>query len=218
MNRLKEKRAVYITVFIIVLVFATIFLNSFYWPYEEISKRKIFVWAMAIIATIIVPILSVKVSVFYHFIQKIGKSVLDRFAWLKKNKKRMISFFVIMILGVVLSYVATLIINEKIMKTEYNPKMFETFIALVTLFVTMSFIWKVASEHKECVFVIIALIMGIFSIAVTPNRVGISWDDEVHYRRTLEISNVLNGIMYFADERNIEEYANNIYTYCSMLL
>ena len=210
-NILKEKKGVYISVLITVLAFSVIFLNSFYWPYEEISKRKIFVWAVAIGATIIIPILSVKVSALYHFVQNIGQSVLKGFAWLKKNKTRIIWFLVIMFLGIVLSDVVTFIINEKFLKTEYNPKMFETFVALLTLIVAMSFIWKVASERRECVFVIIALIMGIFSISVTPNRVGISWDDEVHYRKTLEISNVLNGITYLADERNIGEYANNIY-------
>ena len=212
-NILKEKRGVYISVLITVLVFATIFLNSFYWPYEEISKRKIFVWTMAVGATIVIPILSVKVPVLCQFIQKIGQFILNGLAWLKKTKTRIIWFCIIIFLGVVLSNVATQVISVKVLNTEFNPKMFETFIALVILIVAMSFIWKVASEHRECAFVIIALIMGIFSISVTPNRVGISWDDEVHYRKTLEIANVLNGITYLADERNIEEYANNIYTY-----
>lgn len=207
----RQELKTYIIALVTMLVLTAIFLNSFYWPYDELSKRKIVVWFIAFLAVTVVPILLVKISIFNSFIKKSIHSLVNGFQYIQENKIKIIIFLSIMLTGVFLSNLATQIVSVKLLKTEFNPKLFETFIALISIIVAMSFVWKVASERKECVFVIVALIMGIFSIGVTPNRVGVSWDDEVHYRKTLEISNVLNGITYLADERNIGEYADNIY-------
>ncbi len=61
--------------------------------------------------------------------------------------------------------------------------------------------WKKASNNIELLFVFIALVRGIFRITVTPNRTGVSWDDEIHYERTLEISDFLNGVRYRVDKK-----------------
>ena len=206
-----NKRKIYVLTLLIMSILAAVFLNSFYWPYDGIDSRKLIVWGIAIGLIVIVPVLVVKIKMFYELFVSIFDSIKHVLGQLMKNKKKIIYFLLTIALGVILSRIAAQIFGVDILKREYNPKIVETFFVLYLILTISVFMWKTLAKRVECFFVIVALILGVFSISVTPNRVGVSWDDEVHYARTLEISNLLNGIMYIADERNINEYATNIY-------
>lgn len=201
-----EKRRVYFAILFLMSAIMFVFCNSFYWPYQEISKRKIFVGVIVFISVIIVPILSVKLTFFYEFVKECIQCVKRDISRVKNNKKRILFFIFIVIGAVGLAHIATNVISRYILHTAYNVRMFYLFITLESVVLFVGFVWKKAARKPENVFLLIALILGLFCIGVTPNKVGVSWDDQIHYAKTLEIANFCNGIMYEADVKNIEHY------------
>lgn len=209
-NDVKDKKQVYVFMLLFMLICTAVFLNSLYWPYEEISKRKILVVFFAFASVIIVPVLSVKSVFFYENVNRIIRCIKNSIVKTKKEKKR-ISILVLMIIGGGgLSHIATVLISRYIQKNTYNIHLFCLCVTIFALVISSIFMWKSAAKKVENVFLVVALILGVFCISVTPSRVGVTWDDEKHYAWTLEISNWANGVMYEADEKNIRENVDNI--------
>lgn len=207
------KKTVYFIMLGIMMIFGIVFLNSFYWPYQEISKRKIFIWLIAGFGVAVVPVLFVKLDILYNFVEKKIQYTRDNLVKMIKNKKRMALWICVWIIGLTVAYIVTHITSAYIFRTPFNVRMFYTCVAIVCLGV-MFFVWRKRDTRKvENMFVIVALIMGGFCISVTPNRVGVAPDDEIHYARTLELSNCMNSVMFNADAKNIGEYAENIYAH-----
>lgn len=201
-----EKRRVYFATLFLMSAIMFVFCNSFYWSYQEISKRKMFLGVIVFIFVVIVPILSVKLTFFYEFVKECIQCVKRGISKAKNNKKRILFLIFIVIGAVGLAHIATNVINRYISHTTYNVRMFYLFITLESMALFVGFVWKKAARKPENVFLLVALILGLFCIGVTPNKVGVSWDDQIHYAKTLEIANFCNGIMYDADVKNIEHY------------
>ncbi len=64
--------------------------------------------------------------------------------------------------------------------------------------------------RMEILFALTALILGLCMILTEPNRVGVSWDDTVHYTNTLRIANVFQEDYYKADQIQVDERIENI--------
>lgn len=207
----KSKRTVYFIILLTMMIMMAIFLNSFYWPYEEVSKRKLLVWIIAGFGVIVFPLLCVKINFLYQYVQNIICRVETLMQKIKQNSKVILLLLLGIAFSIGIAYVAAEVMCQYVMHSPYNSKLFELFVGLFSITVLICFLGRNAHKQQAIIFLIISLIMGGTSLSVMPNRVGISWDDEIHYKRTLEISNLLNGIMYVADERNIIEYADNIY-------
>ncbi len=207
----KSKKIVYGITLLTMIILMVIFLNSFYWPYEEVSKRKVVVWATAGFGIFILPILCVKCEIVYCFLEHIIKKVQITIEKTRNNYKKKIVRLVGVALGFCLLSLAVGFVCRFVLHTVFNLRMIYLIAAVYALIILMIKEYKTASKKPEKIFFCIAMIMGIFCIGVTPSRVGVSWDDEIHYTRTLEISNLMNGIMYEADVKNISEYADNIY-------
>lgn len=67
---------------------------------------------------------------------------------------------------------------------------------------------KVTAEKPQYLFVIIVLSLGCFNILASPKFVGISWDDEIHYGRTVYCSYGATGKIPYADAAMINKYAD----------
>lgn len=208
---MKSKKRIYFISLITVSIIMGVFLNSFYWPYEEISKRKILVYCIVLLGVIAVPVLNVKVESCYKIVEKVLQQFKIYANNIMKNKQRILLVLCAIAMCMGGSCLTTKLVSTFLLQTDYNSRLFFVLVAVGTICITMLFLWKSASKHVEIIFLIIALSMGLLCIKVTPSRVGVSWDDEVHYAKTLEIANALNGIMYKADEKNISDYAKNIH-------
>lgn len=210
-SKWENKKVIYSITLISMLILTIIFLNSFYWPYEELSKRKMLVAAIAVIFVAVIPVVVVKNIFLCECISRMIKNVEQAIEWLKVNKKKVLLYGGVILLGSVLAFTATRFLSKYILHKVFNMHLFYTIIVFGVLGLIVKIMWKSIANHPEKLYVVIALTVGIYAIAVTPARVGVSWDDEIHYARALEISNFLNGIMYDADEKNIADYATNIY-------
>lgn len=193
----------YFAALLVMAIVCVIFLRSFYWPVEGIGKRRVLVWMIALFGVCVVPVLMVKVNGLYRFVENLREFLTTIAVVAKRNKRKIISFFVVNAIGVGISWILTYLISKYILIVDFNIRILYTLVTLNIIFTFVAYTWEKASKKPEIIFAAIMLFVGVFSIAVTPNRVGVSWDDQIHYERTLEISNALNGIMYEADEINI---------------
>lgn len=195
----------------IVLMF--IFAKSFYWSYDEMSKRKVLLGAIILGGIVVVPFLVSMNTVLSRFCEKIIIKVGDTVKNLRCNKKQILLKVFLLALEVGVTYFISYFSSILLWKTTFNERLFYTMLAVVFIVTFLRLEWKKAANKPEQIFAVCALVLGLFCIGVTPTRVGVSWDDEIHYGKTLEISDFLNGIRYKADEKNITDYASNIYAH-----
>lgn len=203
----------HIIMFVILLAISGLFLNSFYWPEGEFLKRRSMISIATAICVMLVMFFSVKIKIFNNIESWINDKLEGGIQWIKSNYKKGILLSIGVLFAIGFSASIVFVFSRFILQNSFNWRLFYSLVACICVVLAVWLMWKVATNKPECVFVVFALIMGIYSIAITPTRVGVSWDDEIHYARTLEVSNFLNGIMYEADVKNIEEYATNIYSF-----
>lgn len=199
----KNEKKIYLVVLLIMIFSMAIFANSFYWPYEEFSVRKLLVYIIVLFGIVVIPILSVKINMLYKGIRKILKCMLSVIEKARRNKKRVIFIACLLMLCFGLAYGATYLVSLLVLRTAFNVRLLYVILALIGIVFCLIVNWTNAAQKPEKIFAIFALILGLFCIGVTPDRVGVSWDDQIHYGKALEISNFLNGIKYEAEFNNI---------------
>lgn len=199
----KNEKKIYLATLLVMIFLMAIFANSFYWPYVEFSKRKLLVLAIVLFGIIVVPILSIKINIFSQCIRKILKNLINAIENVRQNKKRVVFTVCLMIFGFVLAYMVTYFVSLVVLKSAFNVRLLYVVLSLMAIVFCFVSNWKSAAQKPEKIFAIFALILGLFCIGVTPDRVGVSWDDQIHYGKTLEISNFFNGIKFEADINNI---------------
>lgn len=199
----KDKFKIYLFVLLIMSLVTAVFLNSFHWLTDEISTRKILVAFISIFFVLVVPIITIKIEYLFRIANCFLKRIIDIAKTCWAQRKTIIIHMITLLILTSLCIAGTYIVSKYLLQTSYNIYLFYTLItgAIITWYIVKR--WKVSSKSPEKIFFVLVLALGIFCIGVTPNRVGISWDDQIHYDRTLEISNFLNGIMYAVDDDHI---------------
>ena len=79
--------------------------------------------------------------------------------------------------------------------------LFHMCLALCSLPVTIYLLRKKIVPKPELLFAALMLTSGLFFINASPTELGITWDDEAHYERTMSISYLPSGVIYEADEQ-----------------
>lgn len=182
-----------------------IFYNSFYWPYDEFSKRKLLVFMITILGIGVVPVFLIKSDGYNRWVQVVLQRVVSMQEHVKRDKKK---YGLIVCFGAVLfgsAYFITYLASFYLLKTNFNVHILYLILTVMVIFLFAIANWKQAAQKPEWIFAVLTFTIGLFCIGVVPDRVGVSWDDQIHYQRTLEISNYLNGIDFAADINNIGE-------------
>lgn len=122
---------------------------------------------------------------------------------INKWKKYLIGSVVSVIVGIFLNLICTNIIFNK--NSGYCGYAVWIFACLI-LYILFSF-RNVAIKRMEIIFSITALLMGTFFIVISPATVGVSWDDQIHYGRTVTLIDYLGGKYSKADEDEISNTA-----------
>lgn len=208
-SNLKNRKRIYLVVVFAMIVVSMIFVNSFYWPHRGIGERKIVVGIVVSFLITFVPLLSISLEKIYDRIKVFVLKIITVIITAKNNKKNTMICGFSIVAVVIISWFITSLLCNYILQKGFNIKLYYTVLAIESIIFAGCYAWNIADKKPEIIYIIIALIMGVFSIAITPDRTGISWDDQIHYDRALELSNVLNGIMYKADEMNINDVVKN---------
>ena len=205
MKSIKENRRNYIVTLVTMSILMLIFYKSFYWKSNGIGERKILEGIIIFVGVVVVPFCAVQFSIINSWIKKKIDWILECIRYVVVNWKKIVGFTGCIVIITGLSYGICCLLDQYYYHTEYNMYRF----LLITVFNIVLFcvcaMRKYFEKKPETAFLIAALTLGLLFIKMAPPTVGISWDDQIHYKRTLHLSNALNGIMYEADQKNIDE-------------
>lgn len=134
---------------------------------------------------------------------------------LKVVKNKQVQKWVIgSVIAMILGFLLNVLVFKAALKKDYGYCGYVLWIAICFIVFFLCQMRAIAIKRMEMVFAVIALILGVFYIAVSPATVGVSWDDEVHYGRTVSLLSYLSGgKYYYADEDQITSYQNTIASY-----
>lgn len=206
-KKIKEKvnRVHYIFSLFLIVAVVIIFNNSFYWGADNLLNRRVVVYICSFLIVLVCPFILAKSKLIFSLILKI-KKIVD---YIAKHPLRIAGIIGSYLIGVVLAYVLAAFLGNYHYHEAFNIYRFYFCIVLIWILITAYFWSKLMVSKPEMLFLCVILMIGTFFIAVSPARTGVSWDDEIHYENTLNLSNLMNGIMYKADMKNIDEYLIN---------
>ena len=126
-------------------------------------------------------------------------------------KKKITLFLIKTIACILVAYICEYLI-VKIFDLEYvNPyRRFLIWGIIEIAIILFTFRENFIKELHLVLFSII-VILGAVNVYATPIEVGVSWDDEIHYERTLYLADGMTGNAEIQELRLIGKYANNIY-------
>lgn len=166
---------------------------------------------------VIVIFLSLFISIILSYIDRVNKFV--EFIWnyllnllkgVKNNKFNIIFVTILVVFELFISCAIEEVISAQ---KEYLNRQRIIVMFVIMLILTITYVYRkyIFSNLHKYVFVII-MILGITHTIVSPPVAGISWDDEIHYGRTVYLSWLSSGHLSAADEELIERYNSTITT------
>lgn len=205
-----EKRKNYISLLILSLIISFLYWNSLYWTEKNYEWRKVCICLLIVFCVAFLPFALVRIQRINDYISLKRKEIKKLNSFAKDNGKRILIYCLIYGIAILLSYLITLILSQFHYKQAFNLYRFFFSLTLVYLTLTIFLLRKIAAVKPEILCLAVILILGVFLIKVSPAIVGVSWDDEIHYERTLNLTNYPSGVMYKADIKMIDEQYNNL--------
>ena len=200
----------YLIVLIVMIMLSILFARSFYWPsWKGYSKRIITEVLMIAVGITAVPWTAVKVGVLNHWVSVCVFRFTSVWGMIWRNKVRVICIIALYILLALLGYNLAKIPYVIGKSDRFNPRFGILLVAILYLILTFMLLCRVGRKRIDLLFLATALIIGSAYIRITPGEIATSWDDQIHYVRTLGLSNGLNGIMYSSDKLLIKGVRKN---------
>ncbi len=194
----------YLAVLSLMVILSIIFLRSLNYTNETTTINTIVDISIVIVSVVIVPILLVKVKAWNSFVTRIIELVPKAIKYTKENYKAIIANTAIFVGITALILAGNWLYDHKVRLTYINWDRVLVFISIALIAGILLKFRKVCYEKAHIVFVLLALIMGSLFIIMSPAGVGISWDDEIHYGRTLVINQLFDGTLYETDVYQVQ--------------
>ena len=136
------------------------------------------------------------------------KNVVEK---IQKNKVIIIKCIIGLLICIPLVNLMEMVVGKLIVNDKSNVYLKVLFYLMLTsTYITVLFRKYLYKYAHAYVFVLIIL-MGICQVITTPPVVGISWDDEIHYKKSAYISWGSNGEIAPADLELVNHYQTVIY-------
>lgn len=203
MENIKRYKKIYVIIQLVMILGAVIFLRAIEWAKIRSAKRTVL--------DIFICVLIIVTPLFLVSIQKIVDTlslvVQKAVCFYENNKKKNIIFLFVLISGSIALYLLGCGVANW---SGYRFKFWE---GVFVFALSVLFYHDLFSKKIHLFFFCSVMIIGSLYVCEYPSIVGISWDDEIHYARTLKLANVFDGVNYEADNKIISEYAENIYSH-----
>lgn len=203
-------------VFATCLCILIIFDRSLMFVTEQMSTRKLLVIGANIAVLVLVPVACAWIRVLGRmvdtWIQRCGQAL----QYLKSNGRRVLAG----ITSVLAIYAVAWLLEGALLSNILGQPVNVCRRWFLFAVGCMGFvIWRYrscAGEKPQQLFAWLAFISGSLLILVMPATTGVSWDDETHYRRSIEMANVVDGSRLEAESRLLQDFPKvieNQYTY-----
>ena len=193
-----NKRNYFVTL-AIMTVLAVLFWRSLYFTDKTATAIKILDVFVVFVLVIVLPILFVKVRSLNSFVTSVIESFPRAIKQLKTDLKEVIIWIAAYGITIAVIVAGNCLYDHKVRATYSNWNRILLFVAIALIIGVLIKYRNECYEKAHIVFALIALILGLLFIIISPAGVGLSWDDQIHYGRTLIISSVFDGTLYEAD-------------------
>lgn len=208
--KLGEKKRNYFVALAITVAAVLIFNNSLLWPEEGFVKHKILLGGAMLAGVVAIPILVVKIS-FLNRLCSLGVAYFFKIVhYLRENWRKLLKYILILAVTAVIAFALEYAVGAA-GQTEFNRNHFYLILTVLYLALAVVFFRKSAGERPERFFLVVILLIGTMFVKVSPPILGISWDDETHYARVVNLANFLNGVTRESDNKLRRELEPNVY-------
>ena len=180
-------------------VITVLFLSGQYYSSAIGAKRAAIILFAVIFLMLILPLLTWVWKWMNQTAGKVRISAENVMNYVKNNPKKVLSGIALYLIAMIAAAFITLLVSNGKGRNFITP-LFHMSAALLSLPVTLYLLRKKLGTKPELLFAALIMTSGIFFINASPVELGITWDDEAHYERSLSISYLPSGIIYAADD------------------
>ncbi|MCD7824536.1 MAG: DUF2142 domain-containing protein [Clostridiaceae bacterium] len=181
-------------------------LKVYYALENEISvTEKIFAVVIVILVVIVLTIALMALDSFRRIVEKIDGNVRKGFLNLKKKYPVIFKYFILFIgIAVIAVFFAYVLAQNNVYTFSAKTAVMAALCGFL-LSIGIAF-HKYFASRIEWVGFFIILIAGAMISFLEPPNVGLSWDDEIHFRNAVQISHILDQKISAADAAIINDY------------
>lgn len=206
-----ERKKNFLTVFIVDVILSILFYKSHYWLDTTTFSIKLRTYVVCLILIVFIPLFSYYWKAFNTFVGNLRKKLINIIFKIKSiHVKDVIIFLIPYIVGAVIAWgvghLAAHLLHLKLDNWDYNDVVYWCCLVASIVLITCWKFRKSASKNIEKFFFIITLIVGSFFICASPVEVGISWDDEIHYQRVMNMLDYFDGHGYQVEQLQTMDY------------
>lgn len=140
------------------------------------------------------------------WVEATEKRVIDGYKYIKKNAKlcaiKTGIFVGIILLGILVAYIL-----GKTGKYIFSYKICIIAIGVSAIAATFIVCYKAMAKKIEVIACVTILLIGGMFAFTEPANVGISWDDEIHFQRAVQLSHLFDEQISAADATIMNDYA-----------
>ncbi len=208
---MSERKKNVLTVFLVHLIFSILFYRSHTWFDTTPFSIKIRTYIVCLILVVLLPLLAYFWNAYNAWVGKIRDSIHEAFLKIKHLDRKAVLFSLVQygigaLVAWIIGHAAAFALHLKLNNWDYNVVVYWCCFTASVVLITFWKLRKIAAKNVEKVFFVITLIVGIFFISASPVEVGISWDDEIHYQRTMDLLDYFEGHGYQVEELQTMDY------------
>lgn len=211
MEQSYSKKCRYSVLLIICIAWMVIFNRSLVFVSSEMSTHKLIVIALNVFVIVVFPALMTFLPVL--------SSITDRFLrWLtgilraiKRNWKHLLIYLGAAIIAWGLSWLFEYAIICHILQEAANDSRRVLIFAILLLGITIYAFRRRAGRKPEQFFAVVAFILGVMLIRVSPATLGVMVDDETHYARVLAEANLFDGSRLDVENKLLAEFTESVF-------
>ncbi len=167
-------------------------------------------YIVALCVALLISVITAFIPIMTRTCDNAVRRLKDVISSICHHKKLALIYILIVALIGILSILIEYVVVE-ILDYDYFKK-YEALMIFVAGFIAFAafVLRKITAEKPQYLFLVIVLSLGCFNIISSPKFVGISWDDEIHYGRTVYFSYGAGEQIPYADAKMISMYADII--------
>ncbi len=143
----------------------------------------------------------------YNLFASKCNAILEKITDIKQKKKAIIKVFIIFVLSLLVAFIASAVYSFYSVRT-ITAKTYLFFLLVICLTDIFIFMRQYFKDKLETVGLFIILCTGSIFALISPCQVGISYDDEVHYKNVSNMVNALDGKISYVEEYQYAKYSD----------
>ncbi len=198
-RRIDFSKRNYLIALALMLILSVLFWRSLDFTEYTSTATKIIDLVIVLVSIIILPLILAGLKTFDSVISCMIDTIVKMFRYIKEHYKQVIVVLVSFAGTSSIIIALNWLYDHKVMQTYTNWRRVLVCISIVLIVGVLFAFRKKCYDNAHIVFSMVVMVIGIMQIFVCPAKVGVSWDDQIHYGRTIIIANALDGSLYDTD-------------------